>query len=104
MSRMFISEYERMTEVTGGYRVAVGEEPSIAEQVITFTATAGQSAAFNVRTRFVRIEVDGIADILFGTNPTAVAGASKRLTAGQSEYFGINPNGGPYKVSAVTDT
>lgn len=105
MSRMFITEYERMTEVTGGYRVAVGEEPAIAEQVIAFTGTAGVSAAFNIRTKFVRIELDGIGNLLFGTAPTAVTGASKRLTAGQTEFYGVNPAfAGILKVSAVTDT
>lgn len=107
MSRMFISEYEKMTEVSGGFRQAVGEEPSIAEQVVTFTGTAGVSAAFNVKTKFVRIEVDGIGNLLFGLAPTAVAGASKRLAAGQTEYFGVNIKDftpGAMKVSAVTDT
>lgn len=105
MSRLFISEYEKMVEVTGGFRVAVGEEPSIAEQVFTYTGTAQVSAAFNVRTKFVRIETDGICNILFGTAPVAVAGASKRLTAGQTEFYGVNPAfAGTLKVSAVTDT
>ena len=108
MARMFISEYEKMTEVSGGFRQAVGEEPSIAEQVVTFTATAGVSAAFNPKTKFVRIEVDGIANLLFALDPsTIVAGTKKRLTAGQTEYFGLNVKDftpGTLKVAAITDT
>jgi hypothetical protein len=108
MARMFISEYEKMTEVTGGFRQAVGEEPSIAEQVVTFTATAGVSAAFNVKTKFVRIELDGIGNVLFGIAPGGiVAGTCKRLTAGQTEYFGVNIKDfapGTMKAAAITDT
>jgi len=106
---MCITEYERMAEVTGGFRVSVGEEPAIAIQNIAFTATAGQSANFNVRTKFVRIEIlssTAAAHILFGANPTAVADTHTRLTNGQAEYFGCNPASvvAGLKVSAVEST
>jgi hypothetical protein len=106
MSLMYITEYERMAETTGGFRVSAGVEPAHATQVITFTAAAGQSANFNARTRFVRIHVDGIASLLFGANPTAVANTTTRLTAGQTEYFGCDQAtvATGLKVSAVTST
>lgn len=106
MSLMYITEYERMAEVSGGFRVSVGVEPAVATQVITFTGTAGVSANFNARTKFVRIAVDGVASILFGAAPTAVANTTTRMGAGQSEYYGVDPAAvvAGLKVSAVTTT
>lgn len=101
MSTMYISEYSDVGH-SGGI-VPVGDEPANTDQVVSFTATAGQSAAFKNNTKMVRVHVDGIASILFGTNPTAVANTNKRMTAGQTEYFTI-PLGQAYKVSAVTST
>lgn len=104
MASLRITEYEKMVEVSGGFRVAAGEEPAIAVQTVTFT-TSTPSAAFNVRTKFVRIHTDAICSVVFGTNPTAVAGT--RLTVGQTEYFGVNVKDfapGTMKVAAVTDT
>lgn len=106
MGRLCITEYERMAEVTGGFRVSVGVEPAHAIQNIAFTGTAAVSVNFNVRTRFVRIEILSTlaaADLLFGAAPTAVAGAGTRLTNGQTEYFGCDPAAVAtgLKVSAV---
>lgn len=106
MGRMCITEYERMAEVTGGFRVSVGVEPAHAIQNIAFSGTAAPSVNFNVRTRFVRIEILSTlaaADIVFGAAPTAVTGTHTRLTNGQTEYFGCDPAAvtAGLKVSAV---
>lgn len=105
MTIMTITEYERVVETSRG-AAPVGVEPAHAIQVVTFTATAGVSAAFNARTKFVRIAVSGNANILFGANPTAVTDASTRLAAGQTEYFGTDPASvvTGLKVSAVDAT
>lgn len=100
MSTLYISEYADIAHSPGV--VAVGNEPST-DQVVTFTGTAGSSAAFQNNTRFVRIHTDGIASIKFGTAPTAVAQTNKRMTSGQTEYFAI-PINSLYKISAVTST
>lgn len=103
MSNMYIREYASMPMMNGNM-VGVGEENGlVVDQVITFTGTAGLSAAFGVETRWVRIHVDGIASIKFGTAPTAVANTNARMVAGQTEYFGVIPGAG-LKVSAVTST
>lgn len=101
MATMYISEYADAGRLQG--IIPVGAEPCVDQAPVTYTATAGQSAAFKNTTQMVRIHVDGIASILFGTNPTAVANTNKRMTAGQTEYFTV-PNGKSYKVSAVTST
>lgn len=97
---MYISEYADVGRLGG--IIPVGAEPST-DQVVSFTATPGSSAAFQTNTNMVRIHCDGIASIKFGTAPTATANTSKRLTAGQTEYFTV-PMGASYKVSAVTST
>lgn len=101
---MYISEYADAGRATG--IIPVGAEPCTDQTPVTFTGTAGQSAAFRNDTRLVRIHVDGIASIKFGTNPTAVTQTNKRMTAGQTEYFWLSPGsvGVSMKVSAVTST
>jgi hypothetical protein len=101
MSTMYISEYADVGRMGG--IIPVGAEPGTDQTPVTFTGTAGVSAAFANNTNMVRIHVDGIASIKFGTAPTAVANTNKRMTAGQTEYFTV-PMGGAYKVSAVTST
>lgn len=101
MSTLYVSEYADVGR-SGGI-IPVGSEPATDQAPVTFTASAGTSAAFKNNTTMVRIHVDGIASILFGTAPTAVANTNKRMTAGQTEYFTV-PLGQGYKVSAVTST
>lgn len=98
---MYISEYSDSGNLIGG--LPLGAEPCLDQAPVTFTATAGQSAAFKNNTKLVRVHVDGLANILFGTNPTAVTVTNKRMSAGQTEYFLI-PMGQSYKISAVTST
>jgi hypothetical protein len=100
MSTMYISEYSDVGRQAGV--IPVGAEPST-DQIVTFTTAHGESTAFKNNTTMVRVHVDGIASIVFGTAPVAVANTNKRLTAGQTEYFTI-PLGMSYKVSAVTST
>jgi hypothetical protein len=98
---MYITEFADVGK-TGGV-VPVGAIPANAKQFITFSATAGQSAAFANNTRLVRIAVDGAASIAFGTNPTAVTAQDARLSTGAVEYYDISAvMGQGYKVSAVT--
>lgn len=101
MSLMYIREYpDSGYYINGG---VIPAEPGTDQTPVSFTATAGQSAAFKNNTRVVRITVDGIASILFGTNPTAVANTNLRMGAGQTSDF-LVPLGSGLKVSAVTTT
>lgn len=101
---MYISEYADAGRLNG--LIPVGAEPCTDQAPVTFTGTAGLSAAFGPNTRLVRVHVDGIASIKFGTAPTAVANTNKRMTAGMTEYFWLAPGavGQSYKISAVTST
>ncbi len=103
MSTMYIREYTTMPLMNGSL-VGVGlEDGLVVDQAVTFTGTAGLSAAFAAGTQWVRIHVDGIASIKFGTAPTAVANTNARMVAGATEYFGV-VRGAAFKVSAVTST
>lgn len=103
MSTAYIAEFAQLMPSPVGAQGQIAMQPPLAEQVVTFTGTAGLSAAFNAQTRVVRIHVDGIASILFGTAPTAVAQTNARLAANQTEYFGV-PVNASYKASFVTST
>lgn len=103
MSNMYIREYTSMPMMNGNM-VGVGEENGlVVDQVVSFSGTAAASAVFGAETRWVRIHVDGIASIKFGTTPVAVANTNARMVAGATEYFGVIPGAG-LKVSAVTST
>lgn len=102
MAKLYITEYAQLGTDSIARGVFAPEEPAIAEQVVTFTTTT-QSSAFNVNTRVVRVHVDAIASLAFGTNPTATTN-SQRFTAGQTEYKAVRPDrDSGLKVAAVTN-
>lgn len=98
---MYIREYPDSGMYQNGDNLPV--EPGTDQTPVSFTATAGTSAAFKTNTRVVRVAVDGIASILFGTAPTAVANTNLRMSAGQTSDFLVPLNSG-LKISAVTTT
>jgi hypothetical protein len=87
MARLSIREYEHISAVARGI-VPVGEEPAVANQSLTITGGSQASAAFNIRTRFVRIHADVNCSLDWSTSPVAVAGSCD-MVAGQTEYFGV---------------
>jgi len=95
MAKLYITEF---TGAKNGGTIPV--TPPLAEQAVTFTGTAAQSAAFNAKTTLVRIQPDAICSVAFGSNPTATAN-NQRMTAGQTEYFTVVPG---QKVSAITNS
>jgi hypothetical protein len=99
MSKIFISEYDRIGRDHNGVSMAVGAEPARDEQVHTFTTTAVASDAFGEYTKFVRIVTDADAHIVFGVGPTATTN-SKFISAGAPEYFGVTPG---HKISVIED-
>lgn len=110
MTKLYISEYAEAalpfsyagstTNPLQNFPLSAAKEPSITTQVVDFSGGATQSNAFNARTKFVRVQADSICSIRFGVNPDAAV-TDLRLTAGQTEYFGVNPGD---KVSAITNT
>jgi hypothetical protein len=93
MAALYITEYELAYN-------GVPAEPALAHQKVTISGTSAQSAAFNERTKFVRISVDGITSVLFGVDPTAEA-THQRLIVGETrDYYTV----GGYKVAGITNT
>lgn len=87
--KIYISEYADLPVISVGQVLPVGREPALAEQLVNTSATSAQSAAFNAKTKFVRVHAATIVSIKFGANPTAVVG-EKRMAAGATEFFGVN--------------
>lgn len=98
MATLSIREYEHL--VTGANGVGpMGLEPAIAVQSVAIGAGSNQSAAFNIRTRFVRLCPDAACGFHFGTNPTAIY-VNGMMGAGGVEYFGV-PQDGTFKVAVI---
>src|SRR5712691_2315881 len=100
MSIMYITGYAQLAQLAGDAGQMPDEGTLTEEQFISFTAAHGASAVLNPGTKYVRINVDGIANIKFsygtvGVPPTAaaVAGQSQRFAAGQTEFKGVTTNG-----------
>lgn len=89
MAFLYIQEYEDLAQDRAGNHIPAGNEPAVASQRVTFTVAA-QSAAFDGRTRFVRLIADADAFVAFGDNPTATA-SSMKINADTAEYFGVRP-------------
>lgn len=99
MALAYIEEYERLAPDGDGKPSQIAWQPAVTTQRVSFTTTT-QSAAFNGRTRFIRIHTDSICSYVFGSNPTATT-STPRMAAGQTEYFGVRPTD---KVAFVTNT
>lgn len=99
MARISIREYEHLSAVARGV-VPVGEEPAVANQTFSITGGSQQSAAFNERTRFVRIHVDVNTSLDWAVNPVATPGSCD-MVAGQTEYFGV-VNASQIKVAFIS--
>jgi hypothetical protein len=101
MAKLYISEYAEAPIGYNGQMLAAGKEPSVTEQTpVVIGAGSLQSAAFNAKTKFVRIHTDAICSVAFGTSPTATAN-SKRLAANSTEYFGVTPGD---KLAVITNS
>jgi hypothetical protein len=98
MATLYISEYADSYLDQNNHTLSMAVQPPIARQAIAVvTTTSTQSAAFNAKTRYVRLMTDIITGIEFGTNPTGDA-TSAKLPANGIEYFAVPPNQA-YKVA-----
>lgn len=101
MAFLYIEEFGELMVVSHD-ALAVGRQPSLATQKIAIAGGSTQSATFNKKTRFVRLEADAICSYLFGDAPVATA-ANARLAANATEYFGVEP-GGNMMVANIANT
>jgi hypothetical protein len=94
MATLYVTEFNN-------WDANCAQEPAVTTQAFTFTTTT-QSAAFNVKTRMVRLHTDAICSVIFGRNPSATT-SSRRMVAGATEYFAV-PADGTFKVAVVSNT
>lgn len=85
----YISEYAALGQTSSGTATAqIATLPPFVDQKVTFTGTPGSSAAFNAKTRFIRVHCDAACSIsVSGTATTSNA----RIPTDGVEYFGVQP-------------
>lgn len=101
MAVAYITEFAGLMPSPVGGQGQVPMQPPVAEQTVAIGAEA-KSAAFNAKTRLIRVHVDAICSVLFGTAPTATT-SSARMAANQTEFHGVPP-GQSFKISVVSNT
>lgn len=88
MSTLYITEFDALPIDTGLATPQTGALPPVAEQTRSISGSSAQSAAFNSRTRFVRLHASVACHVTVGANPTATT-SSMKLPADSTEYFGV---------------
>src|SRR5450755_5196324 len=92
MATLYIAELSKVARLSNlmGDVAQASQVPPITEQTVAIGAGSVQSALFNPRTAFIRVNTDSTCSIAFGFNPTATT-ANMRLSANQTEFFGVYP-------------
>lgn len=105
MAVLYVTEYASLGQVLGIGQMP--QEPALVEQAIAITGSSTTTAAFNAKTRFVRLHTDAICGVTLGTAPTATTPStglgSQRLAANQTQFHGV-PEGGAYKAAVISST
>lgn len=102
MTKLYISEFSKIASDANGNVLHFPGVPDVVQSPVTYSGTSAASAAFASTTSVVRVHVDSICCIVFGTNPTATT-SHQRMVAGQTEYFAVTP-GSAMKIAAITTT
>ena len=97
MAKIYISELINKGSAESGVGVEVAVVPPLVEQTVAVAGASAQSAAFNARTKFVRVATDTAVNLAFGLNPTATT-SKLYMPAGSVEYFAVS---GGMKVAAI---
>ncbi len=107
MAFIYITEFAKFGRDLGGYGGPVGEQPPLAEQKVANAGASTPSAAFNAKTRLVRIHTDSICSLEFGTGTPVATTSTARMAANTTEYFMLDAEGhkvSPMSVAAVLNT
>lgn len=94
-----ITEYVNLARDATGAIIPVGAEPATTQQV-NITAGSLPSNPFGPGARLVRLHADAACRVEIGPSATATQ-ASKRMAAGQTEYFGVRPGD---RVAVISTT
>ena len=107
MATLYVAEFAGVANVgapsagnasTTGFS-HIGGTPPLAEQTLSIGVSSVASAAFNAKTRMVRLHCDAVCSVAFSKSPTASA-TNARLAANQTEYFGVSPGS---KVAVIVN-
>lgn len=93
MSHIYITEYSR---VSNAFALAP-VEPANAEQYLEIDFKPTQSKPFKDDTRFIAVNTDTACSIAIGKDAIA-DNEFKRLSAGETRYFGVDPG---HRISVV---
>ena len=95
MATLYVAEFSEMP-ISDNRVPDIAMTPPIAEQAIAISGTSAGSAAFNVKTIFVRLESDSVCSVAWGISGIATLTATTsnmRIAANDPEYFGVQGGG-----------
>jgi hypothetical protein len=101
MAVAYIAEFEDVGSSFLGQGVAAPMCPPLREQTVAIGAVAS-SAAFQPKTKLIRVEVDAICSIAVGLEAVATT-STMRMAANTSEYFSVPPGRG-FRISVISNT
>jgi hypothetical protein len=85
----YISEYAALSGTSSGQATAqIATLPPFADQKVDFSGGAASSAAFNAKTKFIRVHCDAACSINI-SGPATTSNA--RIPLDGVEYFGVLP-------------
>ena len=104
MSVLYITEY---IDIDGTRQVP--REPALASQTVAIGSTSTTCNAFNAQTTVIRLHTDAVCSVNVGPVGTAASPLTAtinngRMAAGQTEYRGVVPAGGPQQVAVTTNS
>ena len=87
MANLHILEFDKLEKDAKGNVVPIPRMPPVTDQRVVFTSAA-LSAAFQSKTKFVRLIADAACYVKFGSGPTA-AETNSYIAANVAEYFSV---------------
>lgn len=101
MATLYIKEYAEIVRPGLSHDDApIGQEPCITEQTVAIGVGSAQSAAFDAKTKFIRVHTDAVCSIAIGKSPTAAA-TNARHAANSTEFMGVQPG---HKLAVIQNT
>jgi len=103
MAIMYITEYANIApsneKNNNPSSLQIPQEPPLAVQKKTFTGTSAASDAFHANTKFISVQLDTAGHVQFAASPTATASTSRKHTADEVTWHGVDST---LKVAAIT--
>lgn len=99
MAKGYVSEHKNAVSPIGSYGAQVLPQPGLADQIVSFTGTHGESVAFNAATYAIEICSDTACCFVIGTAPAADNTKNMYLPANFPRIYAVRPGD---KISFVT--